>query len=148
MLPMISHLFSSGSYRSIVFPISEPIQPPTERPTGTIKNEQCWLALSLNLEMKCDWNQPKLIQQINHIISWINMDQHQATICEIYQEHTKPHSRGTHQLHNEGSSGMLQQPTVWSLGHISLCSQRSSSPSLLLKPKNLFVYVYRYYPEN
>lgn len=30
MLPMTSHLFSSGSYRSIVFPISEPIQPPEE----------------------------------------------------------------------------------------------------------------------
>lgn len=67
------------------------------------------------------------------------MVQHQATICEIYQEHTKPHSRGTHQLHNEGSSGTLQQPTVWSLGHISLCSQRSSSLSPLLKPKQLCV---------
>lgn len=30
MLPMTSHLFSSGSYRSMVFPISEPIQPPAE----------------------------------------------------------------------------------------------------------------------
>lgn len=30
MLPMTSHLFSSGSYRSMVFPISEPIQPPVE----------------------------------------------------------------------------------------------------------------------
>lgn len=70
------------------------------------------------------------------------MVQHQANICEVYQEHTKPHSRGTHQLHNEGSSGTLQQPTVWSLGHISLCSQRSSSLSPLLKPKNVCVYVY------
>lgn len=41
MLPMTSHLFSSGSYRSMVFPISEPIQPPEE--------EQCNYQLVVTL---------------------------------------------------------------------------------------------------
>lgn len=40
MLPITSHLFSSGSYRSMVFPISEPIQPPTE----TQRDDQLILA--------------------------------------------------------------------------------------------------------
>lgn len=58
-----------------------------------------------------------------------------ASMTYIYQVHRALHGRDRHQLHSEESSEMQQLPTVLSLGHIVLYSQKSLSLSPLMKTK-------------
>lgn len=50
---------------------------------------------------------------------------------ESYLMHTALHDMGKRPLHSVENSVRLPQPTVWSLGHTSRCSQISLSPSRL-----------------
>ena len=50
---------------------------------------------------------------------------------ESYLMHTVLRGTGKHPLHSVGNSARPLQPTVWSLGRTSQCSQISSSPSPL-----------------
>lgn len=53
MLPMTSHLFSSGSYRSMVFPISEPIQPPIEAQYNHQVSQAAGYELLIKMQLLC-----------------------------------------------------------------------------------------------
>lgn len=94
----------------MVFPISDPIQPPEEAQLGSISHDETEF----------------FSYTVTH---WIETGS--------YPVHTRPRGRGTRPLHSEESSGTPPRPTAWSLGHIFRCNQKSWNPFPLGKRRRL-----------
>lgn len=67
----------------------------------------------------------------------IKPKQQHVCILALYRERRERRGRGRRRLHSEENSEMQQQPTAWSRGRTSLCSQKSLSLSPLFKTKSV-----------